>query len=608
MMVEARWPNLASPPSSQLLSANARRLTGTAQFIEDPNSTPAIRKGKVLIQDTLPPNITNDTLRGYSPAETDPGNPDGWTGSPAASVVMWSGNALGSQSGKVIQNTNSSMQVRPRGTYEQNPEAGFGPDLSPSPGWPSARYAVSGKLILLDTSCEWYINPNTGYLYVYLPYGAKPTTGPTPTVNTVFIKRRNYAFDLRGKMNVTIEGFKIFASTVITDNASSLNYLDRIQAKYVSHFTDTTLVNSAPGNASIKAHVGDTGIILKGERNSLVNSKVEYSAGNGVLVAGNYTTVRNNVIHDTDYMGSYCAPVYVSVDNSLHSVDVSYNTVYNTARDGIAVINWQAGYRDFSNSQIAYNDVYNYGRFNADLGGIYIASFVNGVSATNGARSIHHNWVHDNKAEWGVGIYIDNGSQNFLVHHNVLWNNVGDGFRLNPGYNPTLSVGTSYGNRIYNNTVGLGHTTSIGSTQAFLAGYGYLDTYFKDPNGSSPTHIKNNILMGSNANFQSPMGSLPFAFGYPSLYPRPLGAEVTSNFQNKFLVQDGTKTIEPSNNWVQTDFSNVFTVPSPIGGTGYQLGTSSPARSKGEVLSGVTTTTVPDVGAYEGGSWVPGAR
>ena len=64
---------------------------------------------------------------------------------------------------------------------------------------------------------------------------------------------------------------------------------------------------------------------------------------------------------------------------------------------------------------------------------------------TDGEGSvIAYNWVHDNQGRNTVGIYLDNYSKNFSVHHNVIWNNSGAGIRLNSPSND---------NQIYNNTV-----------------------------------------------------------------------------------------------------------------------------------------------------------
>ena len=62
-------------------------------------------------------------------------------------------------------------------------------------------------------------------------------------------------------------------------------------------------------------HMQDTGIIIQGSNNTLENSEIGYSAGNGVLLKGDNTSlstgnvVTNNVIHDVDYMALDCGGV-----------------------------------------------------------------------------------------------------------------------------------------------------------------------------------------------------------------------------------------------------------------------------------------------------------
>jgi hypothetical protein len=315
-----------------------------------------------------------------------------------------------------------------------------------------------GLLSFLDAPSEWHYDSGTQTLYLQTPNSASPSTHAS-----VEVKQRNYAFDLGGRSYIQIKGFHLFAASIWTDSASTNNVIDGISAQYVSHYMDIA-DDSASGPYG--SHKADTGIILDGSNNTLKNSTIAYSAGNGIAQIGLHNTITNNLIHDTDYSGTYDAPIAFTGAESY--VTATYNTIYNTGRDGMT-----GGHHD---NTIAYNNVYNFGMLNQDLGGYYTAS--SDGTSTGHQTSIDHNWMHDNKSGVaGVGIYLDDGTKNFLIHHNVSWNN-GVGIKLN---GDTTSY-SSQGNLVYNNTLGTGQQKSIGS--------------FRVTNSSTGTVIKNNIFRG----------------------------------------------------------------------------------------------------------------
>jgi len=89
-----------------------------------------------------------------------------------------------------------------------------------------------------------------------------------------------------------------------------------------------------------------------------------------------------------------------------------------------------------NNCEIAYNDVSASQKINSDSGVFYT---VGNASLKN--TEIHHNWFHDATApsyshaddEPGkaAGIYLDNNSKGYVVHHNVVWNVSWTGYQVN---------------------------------------------------------------------------------------------------------------------------------------------------------------------------------
>ena len=265
-----------------------------------------------------------------------------------------------------------------------------------------------------------------------------------PNTIDVRAKQRQYAFDLRGKVGVTLRNISIFASTIVTDGSSANNTLDRINAQYVSHFTSLPTASNDPGGSNfsiLQVHVGDSGIVINGTGNTLQNSTISFSAGDGVALEGNNNSVVNNLIYDVDYIGDYASGIVVDGNGNT----VQHNSIYNTGRQAIyfnkGVINEDAGYNDLHNAMMLTRD-----------GGEIYACCEQAASGTN----IHHNWIHDTKSlidgagDSGslAGFYVDNGSSGFEVEQNVLWNNQYANVLING-----VSVNGPNTNTIQNNTI-----------------------------------------------------------------------------------------------------------------------------------------------------------
>jgi hypothetical protein len=95
-------------------------------------------------------------------------------------------------------------------------------------------------------------------------------------------------------------------------------------------------------------------------------------------------------------------------------------------------------HRHLRQGRIEHNHIFNAGLMTGDLGATY-------TFQTDGQGTvIAYNRVHDVRCHTGVGIYIDNGSPNHLVHHNLCYNVTDCGIRINT---PTRNV------LLYNNTL-----------------------------------------------------------------------------------------------------------------------------------------------------------
>jgi Right handed beta helix region len=385
MMTEARWPN-----GNDLFHVNwATAQAGTTD---------------VLVVDQNLPKID-------------------WTGT---KIHLWSGtDPFSHQTGMVTASSPGQIgiNVSQTGTY---------PSICPTS---AGYYYLFGILGALDAENEWFYDSSVDVLYFWAPGGVNPNS------LGIRAKQRQYAFDLSGKTNVTIENLGIFAAGITSDGSSQNNIIDGISAQYVSHFTT---LPPAPGDTSgvsiLSVHQFDTGIVFNGSGNILRNSTIAYSAGSGVVISGQNNTVTNNLIEYIDYIGNYSSGVVLASGSTIQS-----NTIQSVARQAIVI----EAATSLNNIEIGYNNLFNAMMLSRDGAEVYACCSFSFVT------SVDHNWIHDTQSlvagaadnSFVSGVYIDNGTSGFVIEQNVLWNKQHDAIFLNGN-----GVTTANNNIVENNS------------------------------------------------------------------------------------------------------------------------------------------------------------
>jgi uncharacterized protein (TIGR03437 family) len=305
----------------------------------------------------------------------------------------------------------------------------YSPYLQPQA---AGLYYLYRSLGALDHQGEWFYDARNSVLYFWAPGDVNPNT------LDVRAKRRQYAFELSGRTNVTIQNINLFGCSIDMNTSSANNTLDGINSQYVSHFTD--LVSST---TSWGVHVPDSGIVVNGTGNILRNSTIAWSAGNGVVLLGSSNTIQNNLIASTGYAGDYASGI--ALFGAGHRVE--NNTVHTSGRTSLNIYS----YPDPDNNDIGYNNLFNAMILGPDGGEIY-----SGSANQTGTR-IHHNWLHDTETPFSInpgyprsGVYIDEGSSGFKVDQNVLWNNEFYSIFL---HGSTSGITTPVNNSVRNNFI-----------------------------------------------------------------------------------------------------------------------------------------------------------
>lgn len=270
-------------------------------------------------------------------------------------------------------------------------------------------FYVYGKLSLLDAAAEWYLDTAGDKIYLWTPDNASPAT------HTVEVKSRTEGFVLDNRSYVAVSGMFVFAAGISMLNTTNC-VVDGCHLRYVRHDTtaDWGLVNTAGQQTA--CGVSGSGSVWQ-------NSSIMYSSQDGIKLSDTGALVTNCVIRNVNYYPGYDYGA-VTVYGSNHKV------IGNTLTDSGRELIWHP---ESSACEFAYNDMRRGQRMTYDGGGMY-------CNASDGAGTkIHHNWVNDSL----VGIYVDNGSDNYIIYRNVCWE-TGAGIWINYP-DPT-------NNLVYNNT------------------------------------------------------------------------------------------------------------------------------------------------------------
>lgn len=249
---------------------------------------------------------------------------------------------------------------------------------------PGNRWFAFGHRALLDEEGEWVYDESSKTLLVWPPAGVAP--------ETLEVKRRSLAFDLSGAKWVELEGFFVRGAAISLEGSQHCTVKDT----HLEHANDRSAANGYDAKNAAPVTSGsdnrweacslrgaaDSGLVLRGERNSVHNCRVE----------------------EVGWFGTNFGAIDVS--GKAHQVERC--TVSRVGRAGVFHEGLQGG-------KLRFNEVSHVGRRTNDCGAFYTWN-------TDGAGTeLAFNAVHDVWSELGSGIYLDDSSRNHSVHHNLVY-------------------------------------------------------------------------------------------------------------------------------------------------------------------------------------------
>ncbi|WP_297086551.1 T9SS type A sorting domain-containing protein [uncultured Draconibacterium sp.] len=445
-----------------------------------------------------------------------------WTGGyvwylGAHSGASWTRKITASQAGKI---TFTAVDISKWPFSTHNPTV-----WRENEGNHRGQFFVFGKLEALDKEQEWYYDQTSETVYFQAPGNVDPTS------LEVEVTQRERTFDFNSKNYIHVVGLNAFGGKAeITGTDCEIRDCT---------FKNCLQVLDDLNNTS--AQVGNAPVHVRAARTLIHNNVIDGSSLNGIFIQGwngvTEVTISNNLIKNCNTVGIHASPLRSAATNSKF---IS-NTIQTSGRDGI--------YCGGTGCEIAYNDVSDVMRINNDGGLFYVVG-----NANDKNNEVHHNWFHDS---WGpsyadgrcAGIYLDNHSKGYSVHHNVVWNITWAGIQINWD-NWNIDI---YNNSIYN--IGGDEDGVMGR---WANGFTIDDLVIKNNYGSQGEWIGTDISTTTN------------------------------------IISAGS----PFRSVANHDFR-------PAAGSALIDG--------GEVISGITDGyqgTAPDIGAYEDGltPWIPGVN
>lgn len=284
-------------------------------------------------------------------------------------------------------------------------------------------YFLTGAKWMLDSPDEWYFDPSSSTLFVWMPDGGHPE-------GRVLLSTLDRGIDLSGRMHVVVEGIAVRGTAV----GASLQGATRVTLR---HFRiEDTEMEAVDAKGSVFAVV-ERGTILRSGLDAIDGTGAGFRDANQMLVQG-VTINESGVIYLGNSIVSIPVPLKAAI-NPGTAATVTGNTIRRSGFIGVRV---------YGAGQITRNSVSETCTVLDDCGGIY-ASF------SSSGTGIANNLVFDIRGATSgtpvaetraVGIYLDERARDVVVEGNAIAN-ADHGIQVHNAHWNTIRNNVFYGNR-----------------------------------------------------------------------------------------------------------------------------------------------------------------
>jgi len=273
---------------------------------------------------------------------------------------------------------------------------------------------IIGHLNALDSLGEWHWQDNTLYLY--------PPESTNVKTSLIEGRTRIHGFNLTDKNNITLEGLHFKAVDIHMPESDHCT-ISKCTVRYGGPFETFYAGGRSQREAWGDFENGASCIFVGGDHNVVKDCYVGKTWTHGFSLWGNNNLLENSIAEQCNWQGERLSPIWAPGNDNT----IIHNTSRYSGRDGIELGNGNFGVKAAHRALVQFNHVHNHGYLVPDAGLLY----ANNQGASPLANTeISYNILHDfvSHHPGAVGIYLDNSSSGYKVHHNVVWN-AHDGIR-----------------------------------------------------------------------------------------------------------------------------------------------------------------------------------
>jgi len=258
-----------------------------------------------------------------------------------------------------------------------------------------SKFFLAGDIDLLDAPGEWFAENGTLYL--------SPLNSSNPNDANILTKTTDYCINQQSELNnVVIKGIDFLGCSVKLNNEKNSDIIfSNIHFSYIGE--ELLFVDRIKGNAINKP------IELAGT-NIVVEKSLFAGAKNTALkLVGSELTIDNSVFLENNRHANFESRSVVI--EAKGSYKVTRNTFFNNHSDAISIKikpKSPLGVKP----EVAYNNIFNAGKYNSDVSGIYMPT------GSQEYAEVHHNWIHNIN---GNAFRLDLAGSQLSLHHNVFW-------------------------------------------------------------------------------------------------------------------------------------------------------------------------------------------
>lgn len=257
------------------------------------------------------------------------------------------------------------------------------------------EFFLAGSLELLDAPGEWFAED--GILYLY------PADGKSPNESSILYKIADYCINEEEPVSdIKVEGIDFLGCSVrLGDSGSSNISFENAHFKYINNdLLHIDRVQSEKENKPVQ---------IAGSKIRIEKCLFVGAAQSALRLDGEDLHVENCVFMENNRHATFeCRAFLAYVDGDYR---ITRNTFFNNPSDAIRILPDLSKMQSL-NPEVSYNHLFNGGRYNTDVSGVYFPS------QSQRYAEVHHNWLHNVN---GNAVRLDIAGRELNVHHNVMW-------------------------------------------------------------------------------------------------------------------------------------------------------------------------------------------